>query len=46
VSDTGLTDNGPPGPRPHYYYERYYGAYVLDGNNLEAVCHQAAVTND
>jgi catechol 2,3-dioxygenase-like lactoylglutathione lyase family enzyme len=39
----GGTDNGAPGPRPHYH-ERYYGAFVLDpdGNNLEAVCHRAA----
>jgi catechol 2,3-dioxygenase-like lactoylglutathione lyase family enzyme len=37
----GGTDNGPPGPRPHYH-EHYYGAYVLDpdGNNIEAVCHK------
>jgi catechol 2,3-dioxygenase-like lactoylglutathione lyase family enzyme len=36
----GATDNGKPGPRPHYH-EHYYGAFVfdLDGNNLEAVCH-------
>jgi catechol 2,3-dioxygenase-like lactoylglutathione lyase family enzyme len=35
----GGTDNGPPGPRP--YHPTYYAAYVLDldGNNLEAVCH-------
>lgn len=37
----GGTDNGAPGPRPHYH-EHYYGAFVLDpdGNNIEAVCHQ------
>jgi catechol 2,3-dioxygenase-like lactoylglutathione lyase family enzyme len=38
----GGRDNGPPGPRPQYH-ERYYGAFVLDpdGNNIEAVCHEA-----
>jgi len=36
----GGTDNGPPGPRPHYH-EHYYGAFVLDpdGHNVEACCH-------
>ena len=36
----GGTDNGPPGPRPHYH-AGYYGAFVLDpdGHNIEAVCH-------
>lgn len=36
----GGTDNGPPGPRPHYH-AHYYGAFVLDldGHNIEAVCH-------
>lgn len=36
----GATDNGPPGPRPHYH-EHYYGAFVLDpdGHNVEACCH-------
>lgn len=36
----GGTDNGPPGPRPHYH-ESYYSAFVLDpdGHNIEAVCH-------
>jgi catechol 2,3-dioxygenase-like lactoylglutathione lyase family enzyme len=36
----GGKDNGPPGLRPHYH-EHYYGAFVLDldGNNVEAVCH-------
>jgi catechol 2,3-dioxygenase-like lactoylglutathione lyase family enzyme len=36
----GGTDNGAPGPRPHYH-EHYYGAFVLDpdGHNIEAVCH-------
>lgn len=39
----GMTDNGPPGPRPHYH-ANYYGAFVLtsDGHNLEAVCHDPA----
>ena len=38
----GGTDNGPPGPRPHYH-AGYYGAFVLDpdGYNIEAVCHTA-----
>ena len=37
----GGTDNGAPGPRPHYH-ENYYGAFVLDpdGHNIEAVCHE------
>jgi catechol 2,3-dioxygenase-like lactoylglutathione lyase family enzyme len=37
----GGTDNGPPGPRPHYHAS-YYGAFVLDpdGNNVEACCHK------
>ena len=36
----GATDNGPPGPRPHYH-ANYYGAFVLDpdGHNIEAICH-------
>jgi len=40
--DAGGTDNGPPGPRPHYHAD-YFGAFVLDpdGNNIEAVCHKA-----
>jgi catechol 2,3-dioxygenase-like lactoylglutathione lyase family enzyme len=38
----GGKDNGPPGFRPHYH-ANYYGAFVLDpdGNNIEAVCHNA-----
>lgn len=38
----GATDNGPPGPRPHYH-ENYYGGFVRDpdGHNVEAVCHEA-----
>lgn len=37
---SGGTDNGGPGPRPHYH-EHYYGAFVFDpdGNNVEAVFH-------
>ena len=40
---SGGRDNGPPGLRPHYH-PNYYGAFVLDpdGNNVEAVCHEAA----
>ena len=39
----GATDNGAPGPRPHYH-ANYYGAFVLDpdGHNIEAVCHDPA----
>ncbi len=38
----GGSDEGPPGPRPHYH-PNYYGAYVRDpdGNKLQAVCHSA-----
>ena len=38
--EAGGTDNGAPGPRPHYH-EGYYAAYVLDpdGFNIEAVYH-------
>jgi catechol 2,3-dioxygenase-like lactoylglutathione lyase family enzyme len=38
----GARDNGPPGIRATYY-AGYYAAYVLDldGNNIEAVCHEA-----
>jgi catechol 2,3-dioxygenase-like lactoylglutathione lyase family enzyme len=38
----GGSDEGPPGPRPHYH-PNYYGAYVRDpdGNKLQAVCHRA-----
>jgi catechol 2,3-dioxygenase-like lactoylglutathione lyase family enzyme len=40
---SGGTDNGPPGPRPHYH-ANYYGAFVRDpdGHNIEAVCHDPA----
>lgn len=40
---SGGRDNGAPGLRPHYH-PNYYGAFVLDpdGNNVEAVCHDAA----
>ncbi len=36
--EAGFTDNGAPGPRPHYG-ENYYAAFALDaaGNNIEAV---------
>jgi catechol 2,3-dioxygenase-like lactoylglutathione lyase family enzyme len=39
----GASDNGIPGIRAKYY-AGYYAAYVLDpdGNNIEAVCHEAA----
>ena len=39
----GGTDNGAPGPRPHYHQD-YYGAFVLDpdGHNIEAVCRVLA----
>ena len=39
----GGVDNGRPGPRPRYHAQ-YYGAFVLDldGNNVEAVCHDGA----
>ncbi len=38
----GGKDNGGPGLRPHYH-PNYYAAFVFDpdGNNVEAVCHQA-----
>ena len=38
----GGSDEGQPGPRPHYH-ENYYAAYVRDpeGNKLQAVCHRA-----
>ena len=37
----GGRDNGEPGLRPHYHPD--YAAFILDpdGNNIEAVCHQA-----
>ncbi len=37
----GGTDNGAPGPRPHYG-PTYYAAFVHDpdGHNVEAVCHE------
>ena len=36
----GGSDNGGPGPRPHYH-QHYYGAFIIDpdANNIEAVCH-------
>jgi len=38
----GGRDNGKPGIRAHYH-PNYYGAFVFDpdGNNVEAVCHNA-----
>jgi len=38
----GGSDNGAPGPRPHYH-AGYYAAFVLDpdGYNIEAVYHGA-----
>ena len=38
----GAADNGPPGLRPEYH-ANYFGAFVIDpdGNNIEAVCHDA-----
>ncbi len=38
----GGRDNGAPGLRAEYH-PHYYGAFVIDpeGNNIEAVCHQA-----
>lgn len=40
--DAGGRDNGAPGLRTHYH-PNYYGAFVFDpdGNNIEAVCHDA-----
>ncbi|HEY2899198.1 MAG TPA: VOC family protein [Polyangia bacterium] len=37
----GGTDNGTPGPRPEYH-PHYYASFAfdLDGNNIEAVCHE------
>jgi catechol 2,3-dioxygenase-like lactoylglutathione lyase family enzyme len=37
----GGSDNGAPGVREHYH-PTYYAAFIrdLDGNNIEAVCHQ------
>jgi len=41
----GGRDNGAPALRPSYHPD-YYGAFILDpdGNNLEAVCHEPALT--
>jgi catechol 2,3-dioxygenase-like lactoylglutathione lyase family enzyme len=41
--EAGGSDNGPPGPRPHYGPD-YYAAFVKDpeGNNLEVVCYAPA----
>ena len=37
----GGSDEGTPGPRPHYH-RNYYACYVRDpdGNKLQAVCHK------
>ncbi|MFK7994898.1 MAG: VOC family protein [Granulosicoccus sp.] len=37
----GGTDNGAPGPRPHYGAQ-YYGCFIYDpdGNKIEASCHE------
>jgi len=37
----GATDEGPPGPRPHYH-QHYYGAYFRDhdGNKICVCCHE------
>ena len=37
----GGTDDGAPGPRPHYH-DGYYAAFLRDpdGNRIEAVCHR------
>jgi hypothetical protein len=39
----GGRDNGPPGLRTDYS-PNYYAAFLIDpdGNNVEAVCHDAA----
>jgi catechol 2,3-dioxygenase-like lactoylglutathione lyase family enzyme len=39
----GGSDEGAPGPRPHYH-PNYYGAYVRDpdGNKVCIVCHKPA----
>jgi catechol 2,3-dioxygenase-like lactoylglutathione lyase family enzyme len=40
----GGRNNGPPGVR-EIYHPNYYGAFILDpdGNNIEAVCHDADI---
>jgi catechol 2,3-dioxygenase-like lactoylglutathione lyase family enzyme len=40
----GGTDEGAPGVRP-IYHTHYYGAFVLDGNSIEAVCHSPSVAS-
>lgn len=39
--ELGGTNNGQPGPRPHYH-PGYYGAFIIDPNGwrIEAVFHQ------
>jgi catechol 2,3-dioxygenase-like lactoylglutathione lyase family enzyme len=41
----GASDDGPPGPRPHYG-EEYYGAFVRDpdGNKIEAMIWEGPAT--
>lgn len=41
----GGTDNGAPGPRPHYH-PGYYGAFIIDPNGwrIEAVFHDFSTT--
>lgn len=43
--ENGGTDNGAPGPRPHYG-EPYYGCFVLDpdGNKIEACFWDMSMT--
>jgi catechol 2,3-dioxygenase-like lactoylglutathione lyase family enzyme len=42
--ENGGSDEGAPGPRPHYH-PNYYGTYVRDpvGNKLQAVCHKKQI---
>ena len=41
--ESGASDNGEPGLRPHYH-AHYYAAFVHDpdGHNVEFVCHDPA----
>jgi len=43
--EAGATGNGPPGLRSEYH-ANYFGAFVIDpdGNNIEAVCHDPALS--
>lgn len=38
----GASDDGAPGPRPHYH-QHYYGCFVVEpeGHHIEAVCHRS-----